>query len=203
MYVLQEAHSAHPDTAFGLDAFHDYKNSLIRDLSPPHAAGGVETPSSRATVKKRPKSGDWDSEGEGYKRESGADAPSWEVPDIQVKHFPNLVCCFTKSVFVLPSRGSVAEAPLSDHRDIHAVGQGIPGVDVSSQAGGEQHIPAGATLLAHCLQHVTAQVWSFTRKLNFLIFHSLQNVHSDFYCIVLHSPLAFLPISCPDATGWQ
>ncbi|CAM6109519.1 unnamed protein product [Calypogeia fissa] len=162
--ISEEAHSAHPDTAFGLDAFHDYKNSLIRDLSPTSQAGRTDNSFSRAATKKVSTGSDWVSEDEGRKREDSVEvptqesAPEWQVPEILVKHIPMMVCSFTKSVFVLPPTGSVAEAPLSDRRDIHAISQGIPGIDVSSQAAGEQHVPAGATLLAHCLQHIIAQM---------------------------------------------
>ncbi|KAG6552592.1 hypothetical protein Mapa_005792 [Marchantia paleacea] len=136
--ISEEAHGAHPDTSFGLGAFHDYKNSLLRDLSASTAqpSGGVM---------------------EDGEPDPTAQSHNWQAPSIELKHFPMMICSFTKSLFVLPSGGAVAQGPLSSYQDTYAVSQGLPGVDISATAG-EEHIPAGATLLAHCLQHVSAQL---------------------------------------------
>jgi hypothetical protein len=165
--LLQEAHSAHPGTAFGLDAFHDYiKNSLIRDLITNSKAGEYGKLVSKVAVKKRPDDIDEVSEDNGKKGGHNEDVGNeqetaqWQVPEIQVKHFPILVCSLSRSLFVLPPRGSVAEGPLSSRQDVYAVSEGLPGIDLTSKAGGEHHTPVGATLLAHCLHHVAAQVCS-------------------------------------------
>ncbi|KAL3692631.1 hypothetical protein R1sor_006282 [Riccia sorocarpa] len=126
--VSEEAHGAHPDTSFGLAAFHDYKNSLLRDLS---ASSGRRI--------------------DDYERTQGQ-LHDWQASDIEIKFFPVMICSFTKSLFVLPSGGAVAQAPLSSYQDAYAVSRGLPGVEV------EEPGPAGAVLLAHCLQHVVAQL---------------------------------------------
>ncbi|KAL2635197.1 hypothetical protein R1flu_006676 [Riccia fluitans] len=129
--VSEEAHGAHPDTSFGLGAFHDYKNSLLRDLSASTLQPGGRFDEYESTHR---------------------ELHDWQVSDIEIKFFPMMICSFTNSLFVLPSGGAVAQAPLSSYQDAYALSRGLPGVDV------EEPVPAGAVLLAHCLQHVVAQL---------------------------------------------
>ncbi len=78
---------------------------------------------------------------------------------ITVEHLPMMLCPLTKGVFVLPSGSAEAEAPLSDNRPNSSLGPGLPGIDTGVPLDGDDYIPSGATLLAHMLQHFTAQVY--------------------------------------------
>jgi hypothetical protein len=71
---------------------------------------------------------------------------------------PLLMCALTPNLFVLPSSGAEAEAPLSDHKTGSSLGPGLPAIDTGVMFDVDDRIPSGASLLGHFLQQMTAQV---------------------------------------------
>lgn len=81
--------------------------------------------------------------------------------EIIVRHAPLLMCTLTANLFVLPSGGAEAEAPLSDHKKTDSsLGPGLPAIDTGVTFDVDDRIPSGAALLGHFLQQLTAQVSS-------------------------------------------
>jgi hypothetical protein len=73
---------------------------------------------------------------------------------VEVKHFPMIMCPLTSSVFVFPSKETLAMNPLSNKGD-KALGNGLPYIEKSGSSGS---VPIGATLLAHFLHSLSGQV---------------------------------------------
>lgn len=78
--------------------------------------------------------------------------------ELIVRHAPLLMCALTPNLFVLPSGGAEAEAPLSDHKAGPSLGPGLPAIDTGVMFDVDDRIPSGASLLGHFLQQLTAQV---------------------------------------------
>lgn len=79
--------------------------------------------------------------------------------EIIVRHAPLLMCALTANLFVLPSGGAEAEAPLSDHKKTDSsLGPGLPAIDTGVTFDVDDRIPSGAALLGYFLQQLTAQL---------------------------------------------
>ncbi|KAG0568011.1 hypothetical protein KC19_7G179400 [Ceratodon purpureus] len=132
--ISQEGHSASFETPLGHNAFSEYRSLLQQDLQS----------SARASV-------------DGSFSWSG----SREKPDdleLIVRHAPLLMCALTPNLFVLPSGGAEAEAPLSDHKTGPSLGPGLPAIDTGVVFDVDDRIPSGASLVGHFLQQLTAQL---------------------------------------------
>ena len=138
MCAVQDAHSACLETPLGKDAFSEYTTLLKQDL--------------QHFVKQQTAEED-DSQSQGY-------SESLLGLNITVDHVPMVMCPLTPSLFVLPSGGAEAEAPLSYDKNDTSLGPGLPAIDTGMPLDLDDHIPSGATLIAHFLQHLTAQVQS-------------------------------------------
>jgi hypothetical protein len=135
MYSLaQEGHSACLETPLGNNAFSEYRSLLQQDLQS----------SARASL-------------DGSFSWSGSREKSEEL-ELIVRHAPLLMCALTPNLFVLPSSGAEAEAPLSDHKTGSSLGPGLPAIDTGVMFDVDDRIPSGASLLGHFLQQMTAQV---------------------------------------------
>lgn len=177
--ISQEAHSAHPGTPLGPDAFHDYKRLLLEDFQALLHKGKLEQAteaeiennlSLRDNIDTEDRHGlhidvgQREEESEGSVERSGKGniaETEEEVLNvgliIEVKHFPMIFCPLTSTAFVFPSGGALAQAPLSD--EIHkGIGPGLPGIDAGVVIGDDDNIPIGGTLLAHFLQHLAGQL---------------------------------------------
>ncbi|CAM6014712.1 unnamed protein product [Sphagnum balticum] len=148
--ISQDAHSACPETPLGTDSFREYTSLLLQDLQLPSVTPKGDDASSyvQGDMESTPsRTGSTESDGRPGLRLS-----------ITVEHLPMMLCPLTKGVFVLPSGSAEAEAPLSDNRPNSSLGPGLPAIDTGVPLDGDDYIPSGATLLAHMLQHFTAQL---------------------------------------------
>lgn len=144
----QDAHSACSETPLGYDAFREYTSLLQQDLQ--SSSESLEHQSQDESFTLPPANTD--------SPRSGSEGT--EERDIRVEHLPMMLCPLTRGLFVLPSGGAVAEAPLSDCKMSSSLGPGLPAIDTGVPLDSDDHIPSGATLLAHVLQHLTAQVFN-------------------------------------------
>eukprot|EP00249_Psilotum_nudum_P022712 c28618_g1_i1 orf=227-2896(+) len=176
--VSQEAHSAHPDTPLGSDAFHEYESLLLQDFQTLVKTAESEQIPERCgqfSLGKGPKDKDQqylsncaDDEriepGIEVSREKSNVFDTRESKEffgpglsVIVKHFPMVFCPITSRTFVLPSGAAVAEAYLSAKVE-NSLGPGLPCIEIGKTSDGEDHIPPGGILLAHFLQHFSGQL---------------------------------------------
>ena len=133
-HVAQEGHSACFETPLGHNAFSEYRSLLQQDLQS-LARAAADGSFTRAGSKEKP-----------------------DDLELIVRHAPLLMCALTPNLFVLPSGGAEAEAPLSDHKTGPSLGPGLPAIDTGVIFDVDDRIPSGASLLGHFLQQLGAQV---------------------------------------------
>lgn len=178
--ISEEAHSAHPDTPLGPDAFHDYKRLLLEDFQvlvqktkSDHAAETkLESESDNLTRTFKGFEGHGQAmelnlpeqvdhakvaDGEFRVETEGAMEDHSVHLIVEVKHFPMIICPLMSRAFVFPSRGMLAGAPLS-HKADKALGIGLPRIDAGAVTDDDDSLPIGGTLVAHFLHHLAVQL---------------------------------------------
>ncbi|KAK7405053.1 hypothetical protein VNO78_06220 [Psophocarpus tetragonolobus] len=167
--ISETAHSAFPDSPLGPDAYHEYESLLVQDYEelvkksgtkPGQAklnfenGGHSEFPSSREDVFNLEAS----SSGRDFYEHNPLDYIEDKVLKlvVSVRHFPLILCPISPRVFVLPSKGLVAEAYLSaEHED--SISPGLPPLSTGMLSDADD-VPPGATLTAHFLYHLAAKM---------------------------------------------
>lgn len=174
--ISEAAHSAHPDSPLGPDAFHEYEILLVQDYEELFKRSQNSTQSEKNKVLENTEIEDkglsepipdkddiYSTDAVAYLKGSHKDDPVvHEEPFthrlvVSVYHFPMILCPLSPRVFVLPSEGSVAEAYLSSSQDEGSLSPQLPSHSTGSHPDGEDG-PPGAILTAQFLYHLAAKM---------------------------------------------